>query len=781
MLLRDLWRLRGQVLAAAVVVACGIAALVAMYSTYYSLIRARSSYYADYRFADVFAQLKRAPRSLVEEIQRIPGVAQVGVRAVRTVVLDVPGLAEPATGRLISVSDRPQSGLNALALIRGRIPTPAAADEVLASDTFARANGLNPGDRIAAVLNGRWQSLRIVGTALSPEYVYEVAPGGLFPDNRRFGVLWMNGDVLEPAFGLKGAFNDVALALAPGADAADVVARLDRALRAYGGLSAYARSDQASNRFLTDELGEIQVMTSAIPLLFLTVAAFLLYVILSRLVHMQRAEIALLKAFGHSDLSVGMHYLGFAAATVACGLALGFPAGVYLGQLFVGIYRGYFHFPQLHWVMPASLPVVLLVATLLSAALGALGAVRSAVALAPAEAMRPEAPARFGAGVLDRMGLVRRLSPAGRMVVRNVTRRPMKALLSVITIGLAIALMVVGRFPVDAVNTLLRWQFGGVQRADVAAVFAEPRSGSVLTETARLPGVAEVQGYRAVPAWIRAGYRSKRVEIVSTAPQAELHRVIDQEFRRIDPHDGGIVLGQKLAEILAVRPGDLVTVDVLEGTRPSFQVRVTGTVDELLGLGAYMEHTALSRRLLEADAVSGVYLRADPAHWERLLAQLKHVPAVAGVSSRGALLASIRETMDRSFITFSAILTLFAGAIVVGMVYNSMRVALSERGNELASLRVLGFREREIAFILLGEQGLVVLAALPVGLLLGYAICALLVPLFDRENFRLPLVVTPQTLLVAGSAALASAAVCGVIVARRLQVLDLIAVLKSRE
>ncbi len=781
MLLRDLWRLRGQVLAAAVVVACGIAALVAMYSTYYSLTRTRDSYYADYRFADVFAQLKRAPHSLVGEIQTIPGVAQVAVRAARTVVLDVPGLAEPATARLISIPERPETGLNALAIVRGRTPNPAAADEVLASDTFARANALGPGDRIAAVLNGRWQSLSIVGTALSPEYVYEVAPGGLFPDNRRFGVLWMNAGVLNPAFGLKGAFNDVALALAPGASAADVVARLDRVLLVYGGLSAYTRSEQTSNRFLIDELGEIQVMTSAIPLLFLTVAGFLLYVILARLVHMQRAEIALLKAFGHSDLSVGAHYLGFAAATAAAGLTLGFPVGAYLGHIFVGIYRRYFHFPQLHWMMPPSLPVAVGLATLVCAALGALGAVRSAVALPPAEAMRPEAPARFRAGLLDRLGLVREAAPAVRMVIRNVTRRPIKALLSVITIALAIALMVVGRFPVDAVNTLLRWQFDGVQRADISAVFTEPRSGAALADAARLPGVVQVQGFRAVPAWIRAGYRSKRVEIASTTPRGELHRVIGQDFGRAPSPAGGIVLGQKLAEILQVRSGDLVSVEVLEGTRPSFQLRVTGIVDELLGLGAYMEDTTLSRRLREADTVSGVYLRADPAQWEALLAQLKQIPAVAGVSGRGALLASIKETMNRSFITFSAILTSFAAAIVVGMVYNSMRVALSERGNELASLRVLGFREREIAFILLGEQGLVVLVALPVGLLLGYGICALLVPLFNRESFRLPLTVSTQTLLASASAALVAAAVCGVIVARRLKTLDLIAVLKTRE
>jgi putative ABC transport system permease protein len=781
MLVRDLWHLRGQVLAAAVVVACGIATLVAMYSTYVSLIQARDSYYAKYRFADVFAQLKRAPQSLLHELQAIPGVAQVLVRGVHTVILDVPGLAEPATARLISISERPESGLNALAIVRGRAPNSAIADEVVASDTFARANGLRPGDRIAAVLNGRWQSLRIVGTALSPEYVYEVAPGGLFPDNRRFGVLWMTGAVLNPAFGLKGAFNDVALALAPGASAADVVARLDRLLLVYGGLPASTRSDQVSNRFLSDELGEIQVMTSALPLLFLTVAGFLLYVILSRLVRMQRAEIALLKAFGYSDLSVAGHYLGFAAATVVAGLALGFPAGAYLGQVLVAIYRGYFHFPQLPWTLPASLPVAVAIATLSCAVLGALGAVRGAVTLAPAQAMRPEAPARFHAGLLDRLGLMRRVAPVARMVLRNVTRRPIKALLSVITIALAIALMVVGRFPVDAVNALLRWQFDGVQRADIAAVFSEPRSGSVLADAAHLPGVVQVQDFRAVPAQIRAGSRSKRVEVVGTTPDGELRRVIRRDFSRAPPAQDGIVLGQKLAEILQVKSGDLVSVDVLEGTRPSFQVRVTGIVDELLGLGAYMEQATLSRRLREADAVSGVYLRADPAQFETLLGQLKHLPAVASVSSRAALLSSIKETMDRSFITFSAVLTLFAAAIVVGTVYNSMRIGLSERGNELASLRVLGFREREVAFILIGEQGLVVIAALPLGLLLGYAICALLVPLFNRENFRLPLTVNAPTLLAAASAALASAAVCGALVARRLQTLDLIAVLKTRE
>jgi len=781
MLARDIWHLRGQVFAAALVVACGIAALVGMYSTYYSLVQAQRAYYDAYRFADVFAQLKRAPQSLSVDIARIPGVAQVDTRVVRTVVVDVPGLREPATARLVSIPERPTAGLNGLRLMRGRYIGIGVADEVIASDTFARANNLQPGDRIAAVLNGRWQPLRIVGTALSPEYVYEVAPGSLFPDNRRFGVLWMNREVLGPAFSMKGAFDDVALALAPGAAEADVIARLDRLLLPYGGLAAYARSEQLSNRFLSDELAEIRVMTTAIPALFLGVAGFLLYVVLARVVSMQRAEIALLKAFGYSDWSVGAHYLGFAAATAGVGVVLGLPAGAYFGHWFVAIYREYFHFPRLDSLVPAELPVLAAVLTLVAAGLGALAAVRRAVSLPPAEAMRPEPPARFRAGLLERVGFIRRFAPATRMVIRNVTRRPVKALLSVTTIALAMGLLVVGRFALDAVDAMLRLQFDGVQREDVAAVFAEPRSGSAVGNAAHLPGVIRAEGFRGVPVWIRAGYRSKRVEIVGVSRGQELRRVVDQQFRPVPVPEDGLVLGKKLAEILDVRSGDTVTVEVLEGSRRKSEMRVAGTVDELLGLGAYMDARALSQMLREADAVSGVYLRTDAAHAKELFAALKHTPAVADVSSRSALRASIQDAMDRSFTVFSLILTAFAAVIVVGMVYNSMRVALSERGNELASLRVLGFTEREIGMILLGEQALVTIVAVPVGLLLGYGLCALLIPAFDREAFRLPLVVSNQTLVYAAGTALIAALGCGVLVARRLRNLDLIAVLKTRE
>jgi len=781
MLLRDLWHLRGQVLAAALVMACGVATFVATQGTYHSLVVARAAYYDAYRFADVFARLKRAPESLAAEIGRIPGVAQVQTRVVVDVTLDVPGLAEPATGRLVSIPAQPAPILNDLHLVRGRRVAPERTDEVLASQTFASANGLEVGDRIGATLNGRWKDLTIAGIALSPEYIYEVGNGMLFPDNRRFGVLWMSREALGPAFDMEGAFNDVALSLAAGAREAEVVARLDRLLERHGGLSASARADQQSYRFLDDELGEIEIMTTTVPALFLGVAAFLLYIVLSRLVSMQRAQIGLLKAFGHSDLRVGLHYLQLALATAGLGLVLGVPAGLWLGSLFVGVYRAYFHFPRLVLVVDPSLLLAAAAIGLLVAAAGALAAVRRAVALPPAEAMRPEPPARFRAGFVERAGFVRLLPPAARMIVRNLTRRPWKALLSVLGVALAVGLMVAGRFSLDAVSYMLAVQFERVQRDDVTVLFAEPRPSGAAFEVARLPGVLRAEPFRAAPVWLRHGHRSKRVEIMGLDPGMDLRRLVDARLRPVSVPPEGLVLGAKLARILGVSPGEGVTVEVLEGARAVREVPVAGVVDELLGLGAYMDGRALARLLGEDGSISGAYLKLDGAEEARLYARLKRTPAVAGVVIRSAMQRSVQDTMDRSFTFFSVMLALLAGVIVVGMVYNSVRIALSERANELASLRVLGLTRREISFILLGEQAALTLWAIPLGLAIGYGLCALLVPAFDREMFRLPLVVGKWTYVYPVVSALAAALGSGLLVARRLRHLDLVAVLKTRE
>lgn len=783
---RDLWHLRGQVLAAALVVCCGVMAQVSMHSAYLSLQATQENYYGSYRFADVFANLKRAPESLADEIRALPGVAQVRTRVVAEVTLDVPGLKEPATGRLVSIPERRSAMVNDLYLRSGRYIEAAHPDEVLLSEVFAQANHLDIGDKVGAILNGRWRELTVVGIALSPEYIYEVGPGMLFPDNRRFGVLWMGREALASAYNMQGAFNDVSLTLVPqafnkGAEEAEVVASLDRLLLRYGGLSAYSRKDQLSNRFLSDELGEIKVSATYIPAIFLAVAVILIYIVLSRLVVMQRTQIGLLKAFGYSNPSVGVHYLKFALATVLLGLLPGLLFGLYLGEQVTGLYRDYFHFPVLELVIS---PAVLLWATLvnlLAACAGAIAAVRRVTALAPAEAMRPEAPANFRTGIMEHSGIVHRLSASARMIMRNLVRKPWKALLSVLGIGVAVGLMMVARFMLDAVDHMMMVQFDLVQRESVTVLFHEPRATKAAFEMGRLPGVMRTEPFRAVPVRLGHGHRSKQIDLTGLSAGSELHQIVDSRLRTIELPPDGLLLTNKLGEILGVSAGDTITLEVLEGAREVREVTVAGLSDELIGIGAYMDARSLARLLREDDLISGAWLRVDPLYEEQLYARLKRMPAVSGVAIRSAMVNSVKEIIDNAFTYVSIIEMLFGATIIGGMVYNSVRIALSERGNELASLRVLGFTQREVVVLLLGEQALLTLCAIPVGLAMGYGMCAALVPIFDRELFRLPLVFGTQSFIYPIIATLISAILSALLVARRLRNLDLIAVLKTRE
>lgn len=780
-LIRDAFYMRGQIFAITLVLACGIATYVTMRSAYQSLVRARSEYYSSYRFADVFTHVKRAPEPVAAAISAIPGVAAVQTRVLMDVTLDVPGLAEPATGRLISIPGRRMPILNDLFLREGRYIELGQRGEVLASEAFASANDLGVGDSIGAVINGKWERLRIVGIAMSPEYIYEIRPSEVFPDNRRFGVLWMSRDVLGPAFNMKDAFNNVVLSLTHSADEHEVLARLDRLLDRYGSLGAYGREDQISYRFLTDELGELQAYGLILPGLFLGIVAFLLNGLLSRLVGTQRAQIAVLKAFGYTRFEIAVHYLELALVAVTGGAVAGVGFGLWLASGMMKIYARYFHFPYLRLEIDAPLILTAVSIAAGAACLGAITAVHKAVALAPAEAMRPEPPATFRPGLLERAGLRKLLAPATRMIVRNLDRRRWRATFSALAVALSVAIIVSGRYSIDAINQLVTVQFHTVQREDVTVVFQEPRPARVRHDLAQLAGVLRVEPYREIAARLRFAHRTRRVGVLGLPPHGELRRPVDQQLNPVDLPPDGLVLNAKLAEILGAGVGDTVTVEVLEEARPVRQVTVAALVDEPIGLGAYMQDSALHRLMQEGDTISGAYLKVDSLAAADLYATLKHIPSISGVAVREAMLASFWRTFGESIWISTVFLVGFASVIACGVVYNGARIALSERGNELACLRVLGFTKTEIGGILLGEQGLLTLISIPAGFAIGFALSVLLSRFFSRELFRLPLVVNAGTYAFGAIIVTVAAIFSGAVVAGRIRHMDLTAVLKSRE
>jgi putative ABC transport system permease protein len=780
-LVRELWRLKGQVFSIAMVVATGIMSVVTVRGGYDSLVVAQARYYEETRFADVWASVKRAPEAVAREVAAIEGVQRVDTRVSALATLDLEGLDAPGTARFVSLPSRGRPRINDIHLLRGRLLQPGARDEVLINEKFADARGLLPGDSVVAILNGKRRALHVVGVANSPEFSYAVPPGSLYPDDERYGVFWMAREALGAVYDLDGAFNELVLTVAPGSDPEAVARRVDDVVDRYGGRGAYPRADQISHQILQAELDQNRVTSTAIPLVFLAVAAFLLNLVLGRMIATERTEIAVLKAFGYRDIEVGRHYLTFALAAVGVGTLIGGLGGVWLGRKYVELYGAYFVFPELEFILS---PVLLLVsagASAVAAGVGALGAVSSAVRLPPAEAMRPEPPPRFEPGPLERSGIGRVLPSAGRMILREIERRPMRSLLSSLGVAFSVAILVIGTFMFDAVTYMMDLQFRVIQREDLMLTFEEPLDRSVRYELAAMPGVSRVEMYRSVPARLWSGHREREVALQGLEEGSQLRRVVGADGRVHPIPVEGLVLSAYLAEALEVATGDTLRVEVLEGERREGPVVVAGVVDDLLGVSATMDGAALERLAGGGRVASGAWLGVLEPDRRALESRLKETPAVASVASPATLLENFEGQLEDSLYVSIGFLLGFAGVISVGIIYNGARISLSERGRELASLRVMGFRRSEVSALLLGEQALVTLVAIPVGWGLGHLLSAAILAGLRSETYRIPFVIGPATYLLSAGVTIAAAIASGWIVRRRIDTLDLIEVLKTRE
>lgn len=766
-------------MAIALVMASGVATLVMMLSTISSLEEAQSSYYERNRFARVFTHLKRAPDALAARLAEIPGVTQVQTRVVVDVTLDLPSLVVPAAGRLISLDAEPQAGLNLLHLRRGRFPEPGIRHEAVVSESFADAHGFTPGDRVRVIVNGRVESLAIVGIAISPEYIYQIRPGEFIPDDKRFGIFWLDRLELASAYGLQGAFNDVALSLSHSASEREVLDDLDALTASYGGQGAYGRTDQISNRLVTDELSQLRGMALIPSVIFLAVSAFLLNVVISRLVQTQREQIAVLKAFGYTTAQIGAHYLKFVSVLTLIGLILGVAAGAWLGRDLAGLYARYFRFPIMEFKLDVPVVVVACGISAGAAGLGALGAVRRAMKLPPAEGMRPEEPAHYRPLLVERLGLKRFVGRIPRMILRQLERKPFTAMLSVVGISLAIAIVVLGSFSRDIVDFVVDLQFFGVQRYDASVALIEPTDSGALHAIRHLPGVMAAEAFRSVPVRIRFGHRERNLTLLGLAEESELMRPLDTAWRAVPLPPDGLVVSAKLAELLQAKIGDVVTVEVMEGQRPVLEAPLARLIDDVAGTAAYIRRATLNRLMRESDVVSGAFLRVDANAEPEFFRALKGAPRVAVVSTRAAALATFRELMAENLLRMRVINVVFAGIIAFGVVYNAARISLAERNRELATLRVIGFSRREVSLIFLGEIAVLTLLAVPLGILLGRGFAAIAVIALDTESQRFPLIISASTYAFAVTTVLVAAAVSGLVVRRRLDRLDLLAVLKA--
>lgn len=780
-LLRDLRRMKGQVAAVALVMACGLAMMIMARSLIYSLETTRREYYEANRFGEIFVHLKRAPNSLANEISTIPGVAAVQPGLSVQVTLDIPELDEPASGMVRSLPDFEPPKLNRLFLRSGRWLTPGGRKEVLVGEAFANANQLKAGDSIAMLLNGRRQVLRIVGIVLSPEFVFESRPGAALPDNRTYGIFWMPYKELASAFDLDGAFNYLSLTLTPGAPERPVIAELDRLLTPYGGRGAYGRKDHPSHVRVSDEIRILTTMAIGFPTVFLSVAAFMTNAVLSRLLALQREQIAILKAFGFPNRTIVIHYLKFAFVMVAIGTILGGIGGVFLGHRIVELYHRFFRFPVLAFRLDQAALALALVVSVLAALAGVFSAVRRASQLPPAEAMRPEPPANYRPSIVERTGIAHLFSHSFRIALRNLERKPAQAFFTVAGLALATGILVVPNAFRDSVHRVLDFQWDVIQRQDLSLGLIEPASSSVYNEFRHLPGVINVEPVRQAFVRISFGNRQRQLGVQGLPPDGLHNRVIDASTHRIVLPERGIVISAKLAEVLGARVGDQLVVEALEGKRPTSVVPLVGLADDFAGVIAYMDIHSVNRLLGEGDIITGADFTIDSTKRSEFLRALKTIPHVSWVAIKNTLRENFRQTTAASIGLIQTIYLAFAIIVAFGVVYNNARISLAERARELATLRVIGFTQSEVGSVLVTELVILAIIAVPIGLLTGSGFSSVIFQSVNTETVRLPLVLTTSNYAFAILVVAIASTLSARVVLRKLNQLNLVGALKAPE
>ncbi|MFN0105791.1 MAG: ABC transporter permease [Bryobacteraceae bacterium] len=775
-LFRDLWAVRGQVIAISFVLAGGIATYVMAASTLDSLQRTQARLYREFRFPELFGGLKRAPDSVTARIAAIPGVTNVEARVVAPANIELAGYAQPVSGQIVALP-RGQGQFNLLHLHAGRMPDAGRDREALVSDGFAKAHKLQPGFALQVTINGRKQRLEVVGVASTPEFIYQLAPGSIVPDFKTYCVIWMNAAPLEGAFNMTGAFNQVAATLDRETRVEDAVTAVDHILRQYGGLGAHGRKDQISHRYLTEEFKQLTIMATMFPAIFLSVAAFLLNVVVGRLMATQRSQIATLKAFGYTTAAISVHFLKFTTVIVVIGTALGIAAGAWMGGGLSRLYMDVYRFPYLDYSIRTGVLLVSFAVSIAAAGTGTLFAVLRAAAESPAVAMQPANPGRYRRSFFE----ARWFSQPTRMIVRNIERRPVKSLLSIAGVAMSTAILILGGFWGDAVDYMVFAQLRRAQLDDITVTFFGPVSTRALYSMLSLPGVTYAEPTRSVAARFRFEQRTYRTALQGMEPEGRLRRLLDTKLERVELPAEGILLTDHLATMLGVRPGQMLTVELLEGSRAVREVPVSGVVSEYIGVSAYMRRDALNRFLREGDSATGAFLLVDTRQVPELYARLKMIPAVAGSAARAQALQSFYETLAAQMLTFALFNTLLASTIAIGVVYNTVRISLSERSRELASLRVLGYTRGEVAYILLGELTLLVFIAIPVGLLCGHGLAYFMATTAQTELFRVPFVIEPSTYALAALTVAVATVISAFLVGRKINHLDLVEVLKARE
>ncbi len=780
-LFRDLKQLRAQTITTAILVICGVSLLVSSWSAFQSLRSVRDSYYKNYQFADIFAEFKAAPAEIIAKIRHLDGIESAEARIVMDGLVYLKTQPEPALARFIMLTPANQSNLNKLYIRRGRLPVESTEIEIAVHEAFAEANNLSLGDTFKILIQGQSEDAKIVGITISPEFVYALNPAAPLPDDHHFGIFWLLPKPLQRMAKMKDVTNSIIAKMSKDASTGAVLERVNQVLKPYGNSGAYERKHQLSNMFVEDEIRQQKASAIITPSIFLLVAAFLTHIILSRLVAIHRPQIATLKALGYYDREISLHYMKMILIMMLVGAIPGIFLGDIIGILLTRTYQQFFHFPNLNFSLSLQAAIIGLVAGITPALLGGWSGLRAIYKLTPAEAMRAPSPPVYKPSIIERWGLQTRISIKTKMVWRNLFFRPVRLLLSVLGICAALAVIVTGGSWNDMTDFLMATQFQRQQREDMSVSFLKPLPASSIRELLNIPGILAAEGQRSVPARLIYKNHKRELGITGWPDHIQMSRKLDKDLKNIEIPDNGILLSRYFQDAWGLKVGENIDIEILEGKLPVFSTRIAAFSDDLIGLSASMKFRPLLKELKEETGYNVVTLKVDPIKSTEVYVKLKNFSQIYSVNLKKQLYLGFQESMGGLIRVFTMVLIIFALAIAIGIIYNSVRVSFSERSWEMASLRILGFSKGSVFEMLTSEIVTQISLAIIPGCLAGWGLVYLSMESIHAETFSFPVFIEPSTFAMAILVIIFALIFSLLIMLRMIGSINLVDALKVRE
>lgn len=785
MLWKKMWRElrenKAAYLACISVIAIGLMLFTSMSVIYEGLSDAKNNFYTDYQFADGFAHVRGISQTQVDRLSFEEGVAHLEGRMVKDARVLFPDREENIFLRLVSIIPEQKTRLNDVMIVDGVLPT-AGSRGILLDPGFLEANGLRPGDTIPVIIAGKQVELTVAGAALSPEFVYAMrTPMDIYPDPATFGVAWMPLGVMQNLFGDE-SLNDIVFTLSAGHTYEDVESRLKPRLESFGLESIYARENQLSEAILEQEIRAMESMVTSIPLLFLIVAATILYVLLKRMVEQQRGQIGILKAFGYSSREILFHYISYALIIGALGGLLGSLLGFWLSYPMMKMYEEFFTLPGLTGQFSLN---YLVLGVLLSTGFGVLAGYfgsKGVLKLQPAEAMRPPAPPLAKQTLLERWRLYwDNLTVQGKMATRNTFRNLGRSFFTLIGVMFAFSLIATTGYFLSMTDVLVLDQFTKVQTHDVKVVFAAPLdSWDAQLELSRAPGVNRFESYLEVPATLNHKWYEKGTVILGIEQNSEMYNLLSSDGVKVALPSAGIILSQNLAEKLQAKVGTRLEVESPYAKDSPVYIEVVDIVPQYLGSNAYMEINALGRLLGQGNISTAALLSVEEGAFPYLKDRYRESKGVFSVEKKDAMLLKFSELMESYGYTYW-ILALFGMLTGFAVIYNSGIVSLSERKRELASLRVMGMTPREVLQVLAFEQWFVSIFGMLAGVPMTMLFLQGMASAMDEDLFSIPVILELRPFIIGALGTVASIWLTHWVILRKIRKLSMVEVLKEMD